>query len=341
MITVDYHDDLKEVQGDVALASLLRAPAASAPFDRLEWWQGLVEECGIFPVIAVAREGDARAALPFFRVKRQLVALTNWYNFRVCPILSPSIDHMALLTALASDLTGEAARIVLAPLPDENGETTMLAAAFRRAGWLVFREACDTNHVLHVAGRSYEDYLASRPGQLRTTLKRKAAKVTVAIEDHFNPASWQTYEMIYANSWKPGEGSPAFLRRFAEEEGSAGRIRLGIACADGEPVAAQFWTVENGTAFIHKLAHLESAKPLSPGTTLSAALFRQAIDHDRVALIDFGTGDDGYKRDWMEEVRPRYRLDMLRPGWPGNWPIIAKAFAKAAYRRLAPGVNHG
>ncbi|MEO6717485.1 MAG: GNAT family N-acetyltransferase [Novosphingobium sp.] len=341
MITVDYHDDLKEVQGDAALAALLRAPAAAAPFDRLEWWRGLVEECGILPVIAVARQGGARAALPLYRIKTPLFALANWYSFRVCPILSPGTDHRALLTALATGLSGQAPRIVLSPLPEENGETTLLADAFRRAGWVVLRETCDTNHVLHVSGRSYEDYLASRPGQLRTTLKRKSAKVSVIIEDYFNAASWQAYEEIYANSWKPGEGSPAFLRRFAKEEGAAGRIRLGIARADGEPVAAQFWTVENGTAFIHKLAHLESAKPLSPGTTLSAALFRQVIDHDRVALVDFGTGDDAYKRDWMEEVRPRYRLEMLRPGWPGNWPVMAKAFAKTAYRRLAPGGNHG
>ncbi len=341
MITVEYHDDLKEVQGDAALAGLLCAPAAAAPFDRLAWWQGLEADCGMFPVIAVARQGEGRAVLPLYRVQRRLEALANWYSFRVRPILSPGVDHCALFTALARDLAGEAPRIVLAPLPDENGETTLLADAFRRAGWLVFREACDTNHVLHVAGRSFDDYLASRPGQLRSTLKRKAAKVSVTIESHFNPASWQAYETIYANSWKPGEGSPAFLRRFAEEEGAAGRIRLGIACADGEPVAAQFWTVENGTAFIHKLAHLESAKPLSPGTTLSAALFKEVIDNDRVALVDFGTGDDGYKRDWMEEMRPRYRLDMFRASWPGNWPLLAKATVKAAYRRLAPGSNHG
>jgi CelD/BcsL family acetyltransferase involved in cellulose biosynthesis len=341
LITVDYHDDLKEVQGDAALASLLSAPAAAAPFDRMQWWQGLEAECGLLPLIAVAREGEERAALPLHRVEERLEALANWYSFRVRPVISQGGNGAALLNALARDLADQAPRILLAPLPDENGETTRLAEAFRRAGWMVFRELYDTNHVLHLCNRSYNEYLASRPGTLRTTLKRKAGKVSVTIENHFNPASWQAYEGIYAKSWKPGEGSPAFLRRFAHEEGAAGRIRLGIACAEGEPVAAQFWTVENGTAFIHKLAHLESAKALSPGTTLSAALFRQVIDDDRVALVDFGTGDDGYKRDWMESIRPRYRLDMLRPGIPGNWPIIAKAAAKAAYRRLAPSRNHG
>jgi hypothetical protein len=238
---------------------------------------------------------------------------------------------------MARDLQREAPHIILSPLPDDDGETTALAAAFRNAGWAVFREICDTNHVLPVAGRSFAEYLASRPGQLRTTLKRKASKVTVDIETRFNPASWHTYESIYASSWKPSEGNPAFLRRFAEEEGAAGRIRLGIARADGQPVAAQFWTVEGGTAYIHKLAHLEEAKPLSPGTTLSAALFEHVIDRDRVTLVDFGTGDDPYKRDWMEQVRPRFRLEMLRPGWPGNWPVIARKFAS----RLAGRRNHG
>ena len=139
LISVDYHDDLKEVQADAPLAALLAAPAAAAPFDRLEWWRGLAEECGLFPLIAVARKGDERAALPLVRVRRQLEALANWYSFRVRPIVSPGADADALLLAMARDLVGEAPHIVLAPLPDESGETARLAAAFRRAGWVVFR----------------------------------------------------------------------------------------------------------------------------------------------------------------------------------------------------------
>src|SRR5690606_16979754 len=121
-----------------------------------------------------------------------------------------------------------------------------------------------------------------------------------------------------------------------EAEGDAGRLRLGIALGktgefDGQAIAAQMWTVEGDAAFIHKLAHRETAKPISPGSVLSAALFRHVIDNDRVSLIDFGTGDDAYKRDWMERVRPRYRLDMFRPMAPRNWPF----FAKSALRTLA------
>ena len=168
-------------------------------------------------------------------------------------------------------------------------------------------------------------------------MKRKAKKVEVALHTQFDDAAWAQYEEIYGQSWKPSEGSPAFLRRFAEEEGAAGRLRLAVATAEGRPVAAQLWTVEGGTAFIHKLAYVEDAKPLSPGTTLSAALSRQVIEQDHVTLIDFGTGDDPYKRDWMDSQRPRYRLTMLRPGDPRQWPKIAKNLLRRLARPVAQG----
>ena len=337
MIAIEYHDDLNIVQGDPALNALLCPDQGAAPFDRLAWWRALAEDCDILPLIAIARDRDACAVLSLRRVKRNIEALANWYSFRVRPVITPGAEGLKLLTALAEDIVGQAPRITLSPLPDENGETSQIEAAFRNMGWLVFREQCDVNHVLKVQGRSFAEYLASRPGPLRTTLKRKGGKVQTRIETAFNPESWAAYESIYAHSWKPEEGSPAFLRRFAQEEAAAGRMRLGLAFADGEAVAAQFWTVEGGTAFIHKLAHTEASKPLSPGTTLSAALFEHVIDNDHVDLVDFGTGNDGYKRDWMEEVRPRYRLDMFRPVWPENWPAIAKHLA----RRLVPGAKHG
>jgi hypothetical protein len=326
---VDYHDDLNEVQGDPVLAELLAAPLAQAPFDRLAWWQALAEDCGVAPILAVARDGLHRAVLPLRRDGRDFAELGNWYSFRVRPVVSPGADPVRLLRAIAHDIAARADRITFAKLPAE--DASAMAEAFRGAGWFATMGPCDVNHVLDVGGRSYADYLAARPGQVRTTLKRKAKRVEVRLFDRFDEAAWSAYEAIYAASWKPEEGSPAFLRRFAREEGEAGRLRFALALAQGQPVAAQFWTVENGTAFIHKLAHREEAKPLSPGTTLSATLFEQVIDRDRVTLVDFGTGDDPYKRDWMEQVRTRYRLELLRPGQARNWPLIARA----GLRRLA------
>src|ERR1043165_7748195 len=126
----------------------------------------------------------------------------------------------------------------------------------------------------------FEAYWAARPAQLRNTAKRrgKSAGLEIEIYDGFDARAWADYEAVYRASWKPEEGSFPFLRALAEQEGAAGTLRLGIARKDGRPVAAQLWLVENGRATIHKLAYDEGAKTLSPGTVLSLAMFRSAID---------------------------------------------------------------
>ena len=337
MIAVEYHADLKEVQSDAALASLLSPVWQTTPFDRLAWWQGLAGHCGMTPLLAVARDGDALAILPLQAHAGHLTGFANWYNFIFRPVISPGADAAGLMAALARDRSHRTHRVTLSGLPGEDGSAALVEHAFRKAGWLVTREVCDTNHVLHVGERSYDEFLATRPGKLRTTLKRKAKKVDAQVLTHFDESVWDEYEAIYGRSWKPEEGSPEFLRAFAEEEGAAGRLRLGIARADGEAIAAQMWTIEGNTAFIHKLAHKEEARPLSPGSVLSAALFRHAIDRDKVDLVDFGTGNDSYKRDWTDEARPRFRVDAMRPLAPQNWLI----FAKARLRLLAGREKRG
>src|SRR3546814_1064470 len=82
---------------------------------------------------------------------------------------------------------------------------------------------------------------------------------------------------------------------------AAGTLRLGFARLEDQPVATQLWTVENGVALIHKLAHDQGFDGASPGSLLSHAMFAHAIDRDHVATIDYGTGDNGYKTDRSEE----------------------------------------
>ena len=327
MTAVSYHHTVNDLQG--------LAFAAQGPFARPEWFARL-ETAARAPLIAVARKGSEAVALPLERNDRALEVLTNWYAFTWSDLATGDAERETLLEQLARDLRARATRVTLAKLPDENGTATRLEGAFRRAGWLVERETCDSNHVLEIAGRSYADYLAARPGPLRTTLKRKAKKVAVDVTSVFKDDAWSSYESIYAESWKPEEGDPALLRAFAKAEAAAGRMRFGLARHEGEAVAAQFWTVEDGTAYIHKLAHLESAKPLSAGTTLTAALLEHVIDRDRVSLVDFGTGDDPYKRDWMEQVRPRFRLTCWRRSDPRNWPAIGKAGLRKLVTRWRP-----
>jgi hypothetical protein len=323
-----YHASIKDVQAQPS--------STHGPFARREWFALLEGRAGE-PLHAMAQDASGAVILPLCRRGRRLESLINWYTFTWRPLATAYASLDGLTIALARDLRHQASHIVLDKVPDEDGSARQLERAFRRSGWVVAREPCDTNSYLAVGGRSYADYLAARPGTLRTTLKRKAKKVEVAILTSFDDDTWGAYEAIYAESWKPEEGDPALLRAFAEAEGAAGRIRLAVARHDDEAVAAQFWTVEGGTAYIHKLAHRESVKALSAGTTLTAALMERVIDADGVEFVDFGTGDDPYKRDWMEQARPRYRLRCWRKGDPRNWPAMAKHHLRALVSRGGRG----
>lgn len=316
MIEARYHDSVNVLQA-------LTAPSSAAPFDRAEWF-ALLAETGLTPLIAMATDAEATAALALTEDRGRIAPLRNWYSFTWRELAPAGAAGDRLLEAIARQLKSRGWRVTLEPVPGEDGSAERLARAFRAAGWQVAVEPCDINHILPVDGRSFAEYWETRPGQLRTTLKRKAKKVEVKVLTCFDEAVWADYEAIYAASWKPSEDQPAMLRAFAEAEGAAGRLRLGIARAEGLAVAAQCWTVENSIAYIHKLAHLESHKPLSAGTTLTAALFRHVIDTDKVALVDFGTGDQAYKADWMEQVRQRFRIDCLAPARPQSWPPLAK-----------------
>ncbi len=333
----EYHDNFLSVQ-DAARGKLDRENQPKL-FDRLDWFDNLNRYAlkGKELAILQASSSGTQAWMPLMVKKyRHLESLSNWYNFTWRPIFCGNYDEvtkLSLLRQIASLAKDSAYRISLSPVPDDESEARHITYAFKQAGWVVSKEECDINHILRLNGRSFDEYWRTRPGQLRSTVKRKSKKniVSIRIETEFNEESWADYEHVYGKSWKPGEGNPEFLRQIAQQEADAGALRLGLAYIDGQCVAAQFWTVENGEALIHKLAHDEAHLSASPGTLLSAGLFQYVIDIDHVDLIDFGTGADKYKSDWMEEIRIRYRFDMFQPNIPLNWPRIAKHYL----RRLA------
>lgn len=319
---------------DVRLPATARADGFASPFDRAAWFD-LLEAHGFAGegrIDAQGRAGDVTAWLPL-RIEKPaaLSGLTNWYSFTIRPLFTGDGDRSAALRALFRNLRQQAARLTLYPVsaPDD------LTAALRAAGWWVKATPAGDRHWLDLGDMDHDAWWASRPGALRSTVQRKAKKGVVDIQllTAFDDGSWAAYEEIYAASWKPEEGRPALLRAFAEAEGARGTLRMGLARIDGTPVAAQFWTVEDGTAFIHKLAHVEDSLKASPGTLLSAALFRHVITIDGVKRVDFGTGNDGYKRDWMNRHDPLWRIVAFNPSRIAAWGPAFKAFARALLRK--------
>lgn len=300
-------------------------------YDRLEWFRMTARHCGRDrPLIARAAEGDRIAWLFLCRQgKRRAEALASWYTLEFDLVRSG--EAAGLVEAIARALH-DLARITI----DRVADPAPIAEAFRAAGWRVFVEPCSVNWYVDPP-ESFEQFWQDRPGKLRSTARRKGKKagLDIAIHRAFDERAWADYRTVYEASWKPEEGSWDFMRAFAESEGAAGTLRLGIAYGDGAPVAAQLWHVENGRATIHKLAYAESAKQLSPGTILGEAMFRHVIEEDRPARIDYGTGDEPYKADWMEKKRTLYRLELYNPFQLSAWPALARKYLSGLVRRRA------
>ena len=322
---VELFDSLDAVAADAG-GALDRPPSI---FDRLDWFRLVAAHCPPPGRLLVVRARDEEGpAAWLFLVARggRAEALRCWYSLRF-----GLVGDIAGGEAIAKALRKRLNRLEIAPLDDPKP----LAAAFRRAGWGVFLSPATGSWRIGTEGQDFEAYWATRPGKLRNTAKRKAkaAGLDIVIHRDFDPAAWAAYEEVYAASWKPEEGSPAFLRALAEQEGEAGRLRLGVARKDGRALAAQLWTIEDGTAWIHKLAYREDAKALSPGTVLSMAMFRTALDEDRVSRIDYGTGDDGYKRDWMGERATLWRLEAFNLRSPRGLAGALRTGLSALVRR--------
>ncbi len=333
---VEVFVDLEAVEADAHGA--LDPDAQAALYDTIDWFRlTRAHVLRAAPLlVARARLGTASAWL-FLTARGD--AYGSWYTLRFAPVFSGVADEalkVELIAAIAGRLRRRLARLSLQPV--DALTVDLLHRGFRRAGWLTGQAYQTANWVAHTAGDDFAAYWARRPGQLRNTTRRKAIKanLTIRLLDRFDEVAWADYETVFAASWKGDEGSPAFLRAVAERTSAWGRMRLGLAYdAAGTPLAAQFWTIDDGIATIHKLAYVDAAKQLSPGTVLSQAMFARVIDHDRPREIDFGTGDDPYKADWMDEKRPLYRFEAYHPLRPAGLYgyLRARVAALVASRR--------
>lgn len=294
-------------------------------FARAAWFEMLARHCfADRSCLWLRAEADGRSiTLPLVEDGDQLGALANYYSFSYGPIVEghPSrAGQQALVAEIAARLRGRYNRVSFYPLLDD-GTARLMRDAFASAGWIALLTDQNSNHYLDLDGRDFATYWAGRPGKLRSAVRRKGRLQPYGFEIHeeMTDALWLDYQAVYSASWKNAEPFPAMVRALAEEAAARGALRLGIARAEGAPVAVQLWTIEGDTACVHKIAHDSAHDRTSPGTLLSHFLFHHMIDREKVAHIDYGTGNNAYKRDWMERTRPMLRLDCFDPRKARMW----------------------
>ena len=274
-----------------------------------------------------------------------LQSLSNYYSSLYGPLVWCAADGM---TPVASPATWRAIGqhlyqhpahwpvVNLRPLDLDAPFVEPLQTGLQQAGYWTDRFFCFGNWYLAVGQRSFDTYAASLPSALRHSIERGQRRLAkqgvwgIRIQQTLGTeleAAITHFVQVYNQSWKTAEPTPKFIPQLIRMAAAQGWLRLGVLMLNGQAIAAQLWLVKDGKASIYKLAYVKGYERLSAGSVLTHALMRQVIDIDQVTEVDYLTGDDAYKRDWMNHRRERWGLVAFNPRTLRGLGMAARHFA--------------
>jgi len=343
-----------------AMGSLLAAASTESFMLSLPWFRVLSGHGSGMgaPVLYSASDGAARAGLVVNETgessgwsgDRRLTSLANFYTSHYAPLLCGE-DAARLLPALIDTIVATRpafATVSLTSLDPAAPAFGFIIAGFRRRGWIPVHYFHFGNWYENTDGIDGPDYFSRRPGQLRNTLKRQAKKLAAVASPTYRlftstaeiAEGIACYETVYAASWKEPEPFPRFAAELIAAAAAAGSLRLGVMLLGTRPVAVQIWLVWQGKATIFKLAHDRGFDGLSVGSLLTRWMMETVLAGGGIREVDFGRGDDPYKRLWLRDRRERWGIVAFNPrtvlGLIGAVRHFAAAGVKKALRRPQP-----
>jgi len=260
-----------------------------------------------------------RATEPGFLKPRRMHLFKNVYTMIAGPVIRPDEkDVETVMQALASYLLKEFRKIDVIQLGSMDPKTPTYGAletALQQRGFMVRRIFSFVNWYEPTENISYDTYYSSLKGR-RSILRKQIRKLESAGIVSWKLASKPSeiksvmadYDTVYKNSWKQAELYPDFIDGFVNACAEMDCLRIGILYIDDQPAAAQIWTLTNGKATIYKIAYDEKFKSYSVGSVLTMRLIQHILDIDKATTLDFGYGNDPYKKDWTRHRRDRMGL---------------------------------
>lgn len=295
------------------------------------------------PLLALAED---LALLPLMRQGGRLSALISPYTLDWRPL--PARGANAAMLGMAGHAFARLLRrrppVTLDTLDAEAPGLAPLLEGLRAGGLRALRYDHTGNwHESLAPNAGWTGYLAARPSALRNTVTRKLSRAArdmafelVAAPGAELEAGIAAYEDVRSRSWKPHEPFPAFDAALMRATAAAGSLRLGVLRSGGQALAAQYWILDRAghRATVLKLAHAEDSRSASPGTVLTGWMIKRLIEEDGVRELDFGRGDDEYKRLWASQRRQRIGMLLADPLYPSGLAAIARQVAGSVTRRF-------
>lgn len=327
-------------------------PAQQDFFSTLDWYRCLFEhalKAEMTPRIYLMRDTDGHPLAALFcgvtQGSRQLVGMSNFYTLEFAPVVFGDMPLPAVTEAFVTFIAAEHPRWPSIDLRLLHRDTLMqsgMTESLRRHGFYVDDFLQYENWYLPVDGKGFESYYANLSSRLRNTITRKEKKLAkahdyrITIYTEANAALNQAideYTRIYNSSWKKPEPYPDFSPELIRTCARLGLLRLGVLYVDEQAAAAQLWITTLHKAIIYKLAYSEEHSKLSAGSILSREMFRQAMDDDQVAEIDYGIGGENYKKDWMTGMREMRGVHALNTRTLKGAAMAAVEQAKSLLRK--------
>ncbi len=329
-------------------ASQLFSLKQSNFFSSIPWYRNWITtvlnkelEQAVF--LAYEQENKVQLLLPLKRsiVKsgmRSLDSLGNYYTpFFQLPFVTGQCDFLTFFKQLKT-LKPQWDTLTLQPMA--KAQVQFLLPILKEARLLSVPYFCFVNWYLEVNQQSFDQYFASLSSRVKNTVNRKTkqfnrlagARIEVLTQKEDLDKAIHAFETVYALSWKQQEPHTEFMPGLIKTAMEQGAMRVGVAYLNECAIAAQFWIVADKTAYIYKLAYDEKYKRLSIGSILTATLMRHAIDIDKVACVDYLSGDDAYKKEWMSAKRERWGMMIFNSHSWRAYPLmliqLSKYYAK-------------
>jgi CelD/BcsL family acetyltransferase involved in cellulose biosynthesis len=289
-------------------AARLGWDTAPTPFSTYEWaaawWSQLAPDGELLLRRLRTPGGRLAGLLPLYAQRRGPVTLVRLIGHgpagQLGPVCAPQ-DLPLALQAMHQAAAGFGPRTLL--LAERLPSTAGLRGGTLRS---------ESSPLLPLAGRSFDDWLASRSSNFRSQARRMERRLARdhRLEFRFTASAGELDgdfdELLRLHDLRWGEESRAFTgrreafhREFARLALGRGWLRLCIAEVDGRPAAAYYGIRHGGAEWYYQLGRDPRWDDYRVGFVLLMRMIRHAFD-DGLDVFRFGVGDEPYKQRLAE-----------------------------------------